>query len=178
MTVPTVETGPAVAAVDCAASTVGAVPGQSLRAPPVPTAGPETQSEVTEGLLGRQRLAVTHSRGNNTNRWDPRKILLLLLLPYILFCRSFSHNYHCLAETVKVLVIQSCPTLCDLMDYSPPGSSVHGILQTRTLEWVPFSFQAHLPDPGIEPGSPALQADSLLSEPLREPYLLKFFFNF
>ena len=68
MTVPTVETGPAVAAVDSAASTVGAVPGQSLQAPPVPTAGPETQSGVTEGLLGRQRLAVIHSRGNNTNR--------------------------------------------------------------------------------------------------------------
>ena len=31
---------------------------------------------------------------------------------------------------------QSCPTVCDLMDYSPPGSSVHGILQARILEWV------------------------------------------
>ena len=35
-----------------------------------------------------------------------------------------------------VLVIQSCPTLCDLMDCSPSGSSVHGILQARILEWV------------------------------------------
>ena len=35
------------------------------------------------------------------------------------------------------LVVQSCPTpLCDPMDYSPPGPSVHGILQTRILEWV------------------------------------------
>ena len=31
---------------------------------------------------------------------------------------------------------QLCPTLCDPMDYSPPGSSVHGILQARILEWV------------------------------------------
>ena len=38
------------------------------------------------------------------------------------------------------LVIQSCPTLCDPMDYSPPGSSVHGILQPRILEWVAISF--------------------------------------
>ena len=40
-----------------------------------------------------------------------------------------------------MLVTQSCPTLCDLMDCSPPGSSVHGILQARILEWVvsPFS---------------------------------------
>ena len=38
--------------------------------------------------------------------------------------------------SVKVLVAQSCLTLCDPMDCSPPGSSVHGILQARTLEWV------------------------------------------
>ena len=35
---------------------------------------------------------------------------------------------------------QSCPTLCDPMDSSPPGSSVHGILQARILEWVAVSF--------------------------------------
>ena len=38
------------------------------------------------------------------------------------------------------LVAQSCLTLCDPMDCSLPGSSVHGILQARTLEWVAFSF--------------------------------------
>ena len=37
---------------------------------------------------------------------------------------------------MKVLVTQSCPTVCDPMDCSPPGSSVHGILQARILEWV------------------------------------------
>ena len=36
--------------------------------------------------------------------------------------------------------LQSCPTLCDAMDCSPPGSSVHGILQVRVLEWVAVSF--------------------------------------
>ena len=35
---------------------------------------------------------------------------------------------------------QSCPALCDLLDYSPPGSSVHGIFQARILEWVAISF--------------------------------------
>ena len=39
-----------------------------------------------------------------------------------------------------VLVSQSCPTLCYSMDYSPPGSSVHGILQARILEWVAIPF--------------------------------------
>ena len=41
---------------------------------------------------------------------------------------------------VKVLVTQSCPTLCDPMDYSPPGSSVHGILQARIMQWVAIFF--------------------------------------
>ena len=41
---------------------------------------------------------------------------------------------------VKVLVTQLCLTLCNPMDYSPPGSSVHVILQTRILEWVAISF--------------------------------------
>ena len=38
-----------------------------------------------------------------------------------------------------VLATRSCPTLCDPMDFSPPDSSVHGILQARTLEWVAIS---------------------------------------
>ena len=61
----------------------------------------------------------------------------------------------------------SCPTLCDSMDCLP-GSSVHGILQARILEWVAIFFSRDIPVSGIEPGSPALQPDSLLSEPLRK----------
>ena len=63
------------------------------------------------------------------------------------------------------LATQSCPTLCDLMDCSPPGSSVHGILQAGILEWVAIPSPGDLPDPGIKPRSPALQADSLPSVP-------------
>ena len=43
-------------------------------------------------------------------------------------------------EIVKVLVTQLCPTLCDPMDCSPSGSSVHEILQARILEWVAIPF--------------------------------------
>ena len=43
--------------------------------------------------------------------------------------------YKCISEWVSE-VVQSCPTLCDPVDCSPPGSSVHGILQARVLEWV------------------------------------------
>ena len=58
------------------------------------------------------------------------------------------------------LVAQPYPTLCDPMDCSPLGSSVRGILQARVLE-LAFPFPGDFPDPGIESGSPALQADSL-----------------
>ena len=64
---------------------------------------------------------------------------------------------------VKLLIIQLGPTLCNPMDCSPPGSSIHGILQARILEWVAIPFFRSY-NPGIEPGFPALQADSLPSE--------------
>ena len=51
------------------------------------------------------------------------------------------------------------------MDCSLPGSSVHGILQARILEWVAISSFRESFQPRMEPGSPALQADSLLSKP-------------
>ena len=50
------------------------------------------------------------------------------------------------------------------MDYSPPGSSVHGILQQEYWSGLPFPSPGDLPGPGIEPGSTTLQADSLPSE--------------
>ena len=68
---------------------------------------------------------------------------------------------------------QSCPTLCNPMNCSPPGSSVHGILQARILEWRwPFSSPEYPPNPGIEPESPAsptLQTDSLSAETSEKP---------
>ena len=60
------------------------------------------------------------------------------------------------------LVAKLCLTLCDPMDCSLPGSSVHGIFQARIVERVAISYSRDLPDPGIEPESPALQVDSLL----------------
>ena len=65
---------------------------------------------------------------------------------------------------VKALVTQLGLTLCNSMDCSPPGSSVHEILQARILEWVVIPFSRESPDPGVERGSPSLQADSLPSE--------------
>ena len=55
--------------------------------------------------------------------------------------------------SVKSELLQPCPTLCDPMDCSPSQSSVHGIFQTRILEWVACPSPGDLPDPGIEPAS-------------------------
>ena len=53
--------------------------------------------------------------------------------------------------------------------YSPPGSSVHGILQARILEWIAIPFSGDLPNSGGKPRSPPLQADSSPSEPPGKP---------
>ena len=58
----------------------------------------------------------------------------------------------------------SCVWLCNLMNCSPPGSSVHGIFQAKILKWVAVPSTGDLPQPGIQPTSPAPQAHSL---PLR-----------
>ena len=62
-------------------------------------------------------------------------------------------------------VAQLCPTLCDPINCSLLGSSVHGI-----LEWVAISFSRGSSPPGIKPGSPALQADSTIWATRGLPY--------
>ena len=75
-------------------------------------------------------------------------------------------NYEYLKK-VKALVAQSCPTLGDPVDCSPPGSSVHGILQAKNTGVSSHSLlQGIFP---IKPGSPTLQADSLPSKPPGKP---------
>ena len=70
----------------------------------------------------------------------------------------------CICVCVFVWVAQLCPTLCDPMNCSPPGSFVHGILQAIYWSGLLFSSLGDLPNPGIEPRSPVLQADSSQSE--------------
>ena len=73
------------------------------------------------------------------------------------------------SQSVKVLVAQACPALCNPMDCSSPGSSVMGFSRQEYGRWVPFPSPGDLPDPGIEPRSPALKTDSLPSEPPGKP---------
>ena len=67
-----------------------------------------------------------------------------LLCPWDSPGKNTGVGCHVLPQCMKVKseseVTQSCPTLCDPMDCSPPGSSVHGIFQARVLEWVAIAF--------------------------------------
>ena len=71
------------------------------------------------------------------------------------FMTNLFHCCHCSSVT------ESSLTLCDPMDCSWSGSSVHGILQARILEWVAISFSRGSSQPRDQTWSPALQADSL-----------------
>ena len=73
--------------------------------------------------------------------------------PFHLYSQTYLH-------TPVSLVAQWCLTLCSPLYCRPPGSSVHGILQARVLEWVAISS-----DPGIEPTSSALAGRFFTTEP-------------
>ena len=74
-------------------------------------------------------------------------------------------------KTTRAKWANSVVSDCDPMDYSLSDSSVHGIFQARILSGLPFPTPGDLPDPGIDPGSPTLRADSLPSEPPGKPYM-------
>ena len=73
-------------------------------------------------------------------------------------------------RVLSCLVAQSCPTLCNPLDRSPPGSSDRGIF-FRQAYWsgLPFPTPRNLPNPGIEPVSPTLRVDSLPIESSGKP---------
>ena len=78
-------------------------------------------------------------RGGLAVGWPPHRVLRTYrrkrLVPAL---REISSSKW--ASEGESEVAQSCPTLCDLMDCSPPGSSIHGIFQARVLEWGAVSF--------------------------------------
>ena len=64
----------------------------------------------------------------------------ILYIFYLLLPKTGSILRAVFCALLLLLLLQSCPTLCDPIDSSPPGSPVPGILQARTLEWVAISF--------------------------------------
>ena len=70
---------------------------------------------------------------------DPGKVMV-----FIVFLKS-QHTIYLFSKAVRACsVTQSYPALCNTMDYSPPGSFVHGISQVRILEWVTISFSRRI----------------------------------
>ena len=76
--------------------------------------------------------SASSSCDENSQQSEYRGIDFNIITPYMTNPQPTSWS--------EVLVAQSCPTLCYSMDCSPPGSSVHGILQARILEWVAITF--------------------------------------
>ena len=93
-------------------------------------------ADWNSGPSGQIMITHRYLSGSSHTKWNQWDLIW-----------SLCHNYRLkealsllFLKKVKVLVIQSCPTLCDPMECSPPGSSVHGILQRRILEWVAILF--------------------------------------
>ena len=90
-------------------------------------------------------------------------------IPSLLHCRwllyylSHPGSPLCLSAAAAAKSLQSCPTLCDAIDGSPPGSPVPGILQERTLEWVAISFSSAWK---VKSGSEVAQSCLTLSDPM------------
>ena len=97
-----------------------------------PDPGIEPRSPVSPALAG----------GSFTTEPPGKPIdgMYLTIINSIEFSPSIHRELVPGPTTVCVLVSQSCPTLCNPMDCSLPGSSIHGILQARILEWIAISF--------------------------------------
>ena len=95
------------------------------------------------------------------------KLEELVLRELDIFRRKFyeSSFSHLPILKVDVLVAHLCLTLGNSMDYSLPGSSIQGFSRQEYWSRLPFPSPGDLPDPGIEPRSPALWEDALPSEP-------------
>ena len=93
-----------------------------------------------------------HQKKNDPSKassYSSSQYICQALMIYITFIMSYilPSVCVCVCVCVCVLVAQSCPTLCDPINCSPPGSSVLGISQTRILEWVAFPFSRRSSQP-------------------------------
>jgi len=108
-----------------------------------------------------------------------RFFFLLRVKVYLHFSFFCSHSKVLLwACMCMCLVAQSCLTLCDPMDCSPPGLSVHGISQARILEWVAIPFSRGSSQSRDQIQVSHMQADSLPSEPPGKPFFGHSHYNF
>ena len=124
---------------------------------------------------------VVDVTGDGTKVWCCKMSIRLSHIIIISF--NYSRSLMCFSLSfflihlffIIILCVLSCfshAQLCESMNCSPPGSSVHGIFQERVLEWVAMPFSRGSPWPRIKSRSPASQADSLWSEPPGKPLLI------
>ena len=85
---------------------------------------------------------------------------------------TFFKEYLSVYISLHACVLSHIWLFCDPIDCSPPGPSIHGILQARILEWVAIPSPGDLPDPGIEPKSPALAGGFFTTETPEKPISL------
>ena len=86
-------------------------------------------------LTSQSLIYSKNSTKRRKEKWKVKISNLYLAITFTLFRDDHCWQIHC----VYAKSLQSCPTLCSPMDRSPPGFSVHGILQARILEWVVIS---------------------------------------
>ena len=136
--------------------------------PPLPSAGSPHASFSPLGSLPHAQTLVSYLLPLNTYAqapWFLSAVLSMTVEKQMWEARKREDSHMCMCA-------QSRPALCNPMDCSPPGSSVHGVSQAEILEWVPFPPPGDLPDPGIEPTSLCLlhwQVDSLPPRHLGSP---------
>ena len=93
---------------------------------------------------------------------------------FLIVCSRKQSSSYMYTLVIDTEIDQSCPTLCDPIDWGLPGSSVHRILQARILEWVEISFSRGSSRPRDQTGSPALETE--VSELPRKPSCIHYQF--
>ena len=135
----------------CNAGDVGLIPG--LGKSPAEGSGNPLQysclgNPIDRGAWGPTVHGDARVRHDLATKPPPPPVFTLFINWYCLLLRDEMVGWrHQLNGHESVLVAQSCRTLCDPMDCSPPGSSVHGISQARILEWVAISCTRGSPQP-------------------------------
>ena len=134
-------------------------------------------SAMRTGPARRDLCWLPHLQAKNVKHWShliralrPLKCTALALHSVSLFSHSSKQDGSMSWWREKCLVAQECPTLCDLIDCSLPGSSVHGISRQEHWSGLPCPPPGDLPNAGIKPRSPTFQVDSLPAEP-REAHI-------
>ena len=113
-------------------------------------------------LLGRKVMSNLDSifKSRDVTLLTKVHLVKALVFPVVMFgCESWT------VKKVESEVAQSCPTLCDPMDYPYQAPQSMGFSRQELWSGLPFPSPGNLPNPGMEPRSPALQVDSLPSDP-------------